>query len=98
MYILAIQLEFRIEEESSLKDKRRVMKSMIQKCQQKFKVSIAEVSELDTIRNGVVGIALVSNNQRHGETVLQKCLNFIESNYLIEVSHVEWFDGRGVSG
>lgn len=95
MYILAIELEFRIEDANSLKDKRRVVKSMIQKCQQKFKVSMAEVAELDTIYKAVVGIALVTNNQRHGETVLQKCLNFIESNYLIEVSRVEWFDGRG---
>ncbi|MGO4927557.1 DUF503 domain-containing protein [Fundicoccus sp. Sow4_D5] len=96
MYIVATLLKFRIEEANSLKDKRRILKSMIQKCQQKFKVSIAEVSQQDNIYNGVIGLALVTNNQRHGESVLQKCLDFIENNYLIEVTEVEWIDGRGI--
>lgn len=94
MYIVAIEMSFRIEAASSLKDKRRIIKSIIQKCQQKFKVSIAEISELDTIQIGNVGLALVTNNQRFGEGVLQKCLDFIETNYPIEVTAVEWFDGR----
>lgn len=98
MYIVAMQIEFRITQASSLKDKRRIVKSIIQKCQQQYKVSIAEVSKLDKMNNGVVGIALVTNSQRHGESVLQKCLNFIESNYLIETTSVEWFDGRGEQG
>lgn len=98
MYILAIQLTFRMNHVNSLKDKRRIMKSMIQKCQQKFKVSMAEVSAMDRLQVGVVGLALVTNNQKHGNSVLQKCLDFIESSYLIEVIETEWFDGRGVLG
>ena len=96
MYIVALQVSFRIEESYSLKGKRRIVSSLLQRCQTKFKVSIAEISDLDSQTRALIGMAIVTNNQRHGESVLQKCLDFIEDNYLIEVTAVEWLDGRGL--
>lgn len=72
----------------SLKDKRRILKSMIQKLGQKFNVSAAELDHLDDFRQASLGIAFVSNDHSYADRVLDKCLNFIEVNYDVEVVNV----------
>ncbi len=46
----------------SLKEKRQIVKSVIDKVKNKFNVSIAEVDQQDVKRWAVIGIACVSNN------------------------------------
>jgi len=74
----------------SLKDKRRVLKSIIERVKNKFNVSIAEVDRQDSWQIAVVGIAVVSNNSVHVNQTLNNVTKFIESANneieLIEVS------------
>jgi len=63
---------------SSLKDKRKVIKSMKDRVRRKFQVSIAEVDLQDSLSFGQLGAALVSNSKSHGEEVMNKILKFIE--------------------
>ena len=61
----------------SLKDKRRILKSIIDRVKNKFNVSIAEVDQQDNWRHAVLGIAVVSNNTGHVNQILNNVL-FIE--------------------
>lgn len=64
----------------SLKEKRMVVKSIIDKVKNKFNVSIAEVEDQDLHQSIVLGIACVSNDTRHADSTIQTVVNFIEEN------------------
>ena len=63
----------------SLKDKRMTAKSLIARVQNRFKVSAAEVEAQDEWRTLVLCLAVVANERRHGEQVLEEALRFIEA-------------------
>ena len=64
----------------SIKDKRKVVNSLKDRIRTKFKVSTAEVDLMDSVRFSQIGIALVSNSKKYGESVMQKILHFVEEN------------------
>ena len=72
MTIGVLQLELRIADADSLKDKRRVIKSLIDRIAHGHNVSIAEVEPLDEHRRSVIGIAMVANDRRYVEGGLQQ--------------------------
>jgi uncharacterized protein YlxP (DUF503 family) len=77
--------EFLLPESSTLKDKRSVVKSMIQRCGQRFRASAAEVGLQDDARRALVAVAVVSASPRHVDEVLQAALAFMEGNYPVEL-------------
>lgn len=62
----------------SLKEKRMVVKSTIDRVKNKFNVSIAEIEDQDLHQSIVLGIAVVSSDTSHANSVVQKVLNYIE--------------------
>lgn len=62
----------------SLKDKRRVVKSLLARVRNEFNVSIAEVDEQDTWQQAVFGVACVSTSQRYAHGQLEAVVRFIE--------------------
>jgi hypothetical protein len=67
-----MHLSFHVPQASSLKDKRRIIKSFKDRTRNRFNVSIAEVEGLDTHRRAVVAITTVSNDQSVCDSTLQK--------------------------
>lgn len=64
----------------SLKEKRMVVKSIMAKARNKFNISVAEIDEQDTHKTIVIGISIVSINKVDCEKLLNKVIDFIESN------------------
>jgi len=79
LIIGVLTVELHLGEASSLKDKRRVLKSLIERTKNRFNVSVAEVGEQDTWQRSVVGIAFVSCEKAHAHQVLAAVVRFIES-------------------
>ena len=75
-------LKIHLPESQSLKDKRSVIKSMLKRLHNQFNVSASEVDQHDRWQLAEVAITVVSNETRHVETILQKCVDYIEENYL----------------
>ena len=73
-----IQFRLELPPLESIKEKRRIVTSLKQKLQRKFRLSVAEVDLLESMRRAQIGAAVVSNSKRYGETVLQKVLAFVE--------------------
>lgn len=69
----------------SLKEKRQIIKSIIERVKSKYKVSVAEVSKNDAWKNAIVGIAIVSNSGTNLESIMTKVYNFIENDGRIDV-------------
>ena len=74
------KIKLRIPENSSLKGKRQVLKSIIARVQNKFSVSIAEVDDNDLWQMATLGICYVSNDQRHTNEVLSRVVSFIRDS------------------
>jgi len=77
MTIGVLQLEIGIGDAMSLKDKRRVVKSLKDRIAHGHNVSIAEVGALDEHRRAIIGIAMVANDARYVEGALSKIVDFV---------------------
>lgn len=64
----------------SLKEKRRILKSLMTRIRNDFNVSIAEVGDNDILRSAKIGAAVVSNNRSFGHEVASKVMNRIEAS------------------
>jgi uncharacterized protein YlxP (DUF503 family) len=87
-----ITLELRLDESHSLKDKRQVVKSLKDRLQGKFNVSVAEIDYQELWQRGLVAVATVSGNQAHAQQVLQNVereASFVLGPMLVSAT-VEW--------
>ncbi len=80
-----MQIEIRIEDSFTLKDKRRVLKSLIERTKRNFNVSIAEVDNNEIVNFATLGLSTVSNSTRFIDEVFDKILGFLENNFNIEI-------------
>ena len=72
MIIGVLQVELDIPGAESLKDKRRVVKSVKDKLHREHLVSVAEVAQQDNITTAILGFALVgSDGRKIGKTLDQ---------------------------
>jgi uncharacterized protein YlxP (DUF503 family) len=86
MVVGLLELDLRIPDAQSLKDKRSVMRSLCERIRNKFNVSVAEVDGGDAWRHATVGIAHVSNEQRFSNQVLSKIVNLVENERGVTLS------------
>ncbi|MFP4509505.1 MAG: DUF503 domain-containing protein [Spirochaetaceae bacterium] len=90
-----IQLVIELPDVTSIKEKRMVLLSLKDRLIRKYKISVAEVDLQDSLMFGQLGAALVSNNRRHGEKIMNKVLAFVENQVpgrLHDVQiHTEYF-------
>lgn len=77
MIIGTLTVELFIFGSRTLKDKRRVLKSILDRVKSKFNVSIAEIDGHDRWQRSVLGIACVSNQVTHAQSVLSNVEKFI---------------------
>jgi len=91
MVIGICQLKLIIHDTFSLKEKRRILKSILEKVRNRFPVSIAEVGDHDLWQSSLIGFCLVSNDKGVISAIIDKVVNFIENLCLAEVmvSHIE---------
>jgi uncharacterized protein YlxP (DUF503 family) len=74
-----------IQDNHSLKEKRKIVKSIIAKVHQRFNASIAEVDSNDKWQMIGLGISIVGNDRRFVNSSLDNILSFLDSLYLGEI-------------
>ncbi len=67
---------------SSLKDKRRLVKSVTKRIHTRFNVAIAEVDSHDAWGTATLGVACVSTDGAHAHAMLEKVVSVIENERL----------------
>ena len=92
MHILSAKLTFYIPHAASLKDKRQVCRSVIDKTRQRFNASVAEVDTQDSHQTLTVGFAVVSGDVAHAQNSLDEIIRYMEEHADAELVKVE----RGV--
>jgi len=74
-----------IKDNRSLKEKRKIVKSIIAKVHQRFNASIAEVDSNDKWQMVGLGISVVGNNRRFVNSALDNILTYLDSLYLGDI-------------
>ena len=85
MIVGTCQIEVLIYESNSLKEKRHVIKSIIERLKSRFNASIAEVDYLDLWNRSVIGVAVVSNSKTLCESSIAKIIDFIDNDERVEI-------------
>jgi uncharacterized protein YlxP (DUF503 family) len=82
MHVGVARVALHLAENSSLKGKRMVVKSVAQRVRNRFNVAVAEIDTQDAWEVITLGIVCVSDDRRHSNEVLSKVIDFIESERL----------------
>ena len=89
MFVLSKKLTFYIPQSASLKEKRQVCRSLIDKTRRKFNASVAEVDTQDIHKTLTIGVAAVSGDNAHARRSLDEIVRFMEENADAELISVE---------
>jgi uncharacterized protein len=80
----------RIHDCRSLKGKRKVVKSVVQRIRNNFNASVAEVGANDIYQRAEIGIAMIGNSKQVINSKLDKVFNMVEDLGLAEVVDSEY--------
>ncbi|CAM2854539.1 DUF503 domain-containing protein [Hathewaya histolytica] len=89
MFIGSAKVYMRANWCHSLKEKRMIVRSIVDKTKNKFNISIAEVENQDLHNSLVIGFACVSSNKKLVESMVNKVLDYIEGNTEAEIIDIE---------
>ena len=85
MFVGIARLSLSIPHAASLKDKRQVLRKLLDRTRARFNVAMAEVADNDLWQRAVVGIAVVGNSRSFAQEQLDVVLQFVEDSYLAPV-------------
>jgi hypothetical protein len=71
------RITFSIPGNDSLKGKRRVVRRIVDRARNQFNAAVAEVGALDEHRQALIGFAVVSNDVRHANSMIDKIGSFV---------------------
>lgn len=94
-----MRFEAHLPESRSLKEKRAVVKPIVEGIRQRHSLSVAEVDYHDKWQRCAVGLAVVAESQRHAVDVANAVERFVWSHPGIEIFAFEtrwstWDDGE----
>jgi uncharacterized protein len=78
MLVASCAVTMRLHSVHSLKEKRRVVKSVLARLPQQFNVAVAEVDSQDVWQTAVIGLVTVGNDAGHLHNLLEKSIVWIE--------------------
>jgi uncharacterized protein YlxP (DUF503 family) len=85
MIVGSLRVRLLIRESRSLKDKRQVVRSIKDRLQNRFNVSIAEVEAQDHRQLVVLGLAMVSNEASHVRSTFEQIMSALRGHPVAEL-------------
>ena len=82
MHVGACLITLHLAGSQSLKDKRQVVRSLIDRVRRQFNVAVSEVEEQESWQTAVLGLAVVSSEAGHAARQLDRILAAIEGDRL----------------
>lgn len=79
-------MELFIPESGSLKEKRRIVRSLYDRIRRRFNVSIAEVGDHDVWQRAVLAVAVVTTDTRQAHRVLSTIVDFVERHGSVQLT------------
>ncbi len=85
MHVLALEVDLHVPASQSLKEKRAVLRPIIDGLTHRHPVAVAEVDHLDVWQRGAIGVAAVSGSPGHATELIDEVERFVWSFPEIEV-------------
>lgn len=85
MVVGVLTMKLFLGEANSLKEKRKVIKSIIDRIRARFNVSVAEVGEQNTWQRSTIGVSFVSCEQARVQQVLAAVARFVEAQGTVQI-------------
>lgn len=85
MVVGIVTWELHLDGCRSLKDKRRVLKSLKDRLRAQFNVSVAETDYQDLWQRAEIACAVVTTDRHHAQEVLGAADRFVASNPLLRI-------------
>ena len=79
MVVGVLQITLDIPSAFSLKDKRKVVKSLVERTRHRFNVAVAEVGDHELYNRARIGMTAVANDRSLVNGILDKALDALES-------------------
>lgn len=89
MTTLSVKLTFYIPTAVSLKDKRQVCRSLVDKTRKRFNASVSEVDTQDVHQTLTLGVAVVSGDAAHARRSLDEIVRYMEEHADAELVKIE---------
>ena len=89
MNIGVLTIQIHLHGIGSLKEKRRIVKSLIERLRNRFNFSVSEVAAHDSKAQAVIGLAVVSNDGAFTNKQLDTVINFIRQDGRFYVGNIE---------
>ena len=80
MHIASLIVELEIADGLTLKDKRHVLRSLLDRVRGRFNVGAAEVDHLDSVRFATIAVVGVANEHRFLNEMMSKVMNLVEGD------------------
>ncbi len=93
MVVAVLTVELHIPGAASLKEKRLVLRSIKDRIQHKFNVSVAELDFLDKWQRSRIGVAQIGNDFNYVEKSINTIFRLLDSQVEFEITHhsLEYF-------
>jgi hypothetical protein len=85
MVVGVSQIDVFFPEAHSLKDKRQMIKKIVEKTRVKFNISMVEIAESNLWQRGRIGFAVIGIKKDHVHVAIENVQRYIESLYAGEV-------------
>lgn len=89
MVTCGLELELRLHESRSLKEKRKVLRSVIDRLRARFRASVAEVAHQDEWRACGIGVAIVARDRLGCEQQVEAITRFLDADGRFDVVGLE---------
>ena len=86
MFVAVARVTLDIPQAGSLKAKRQVLRRVSDRVKARFNVSVAEIDDQDLWQRATLALAVVGNDRRHVNEMMDKILQFVEDMYVAPVS------------
>jgi uncharacterized protein YlxP (DUF503 family) len=84
-----VELELHIPTSRSLKEKRAVLRPIVEGLRHRFQISVAEVGYQDKWQRALIGMAVVSDSYGHATEVVDNVERWVWSKPDVEVTRFE---------
>lgn len=79
MVVAILKVALTIPHATSLKDKRRVLKSVKDKLRNRFNVSVAEIGSQENWQRAQIGVAIICNESKYANGVISRVQDMFEN-------------------
>jgi uncharacterized protein YlxP (DUF503 family) len=85
MTVIVCTLELHFPAPGSLKDKRQILKGVLDRLRHRFNVSVAEIGDHELWQRAAIGVACIGYDRRHTQQVIDRVVSTVRQNPAVEL-------------